>query len=159
LNDARLTLRGLRRGPAFALTTIVILGVGIAAATAIIAVIQRVLIQPLPIADPDKLFVLSTNNSGLLGASPAGMPHVDALRRNPRVFAGVAAVQYRGARPRPLVDGDRTLSLTYALVSGNFFQVLGSRPTAGSPAILIHAFVDVSSPVAPAVFSRRECRT
>ena len=131
LDDTRLVLRGFRRTPGFVVTATIILGIGIGAATAMTTVVQRILVQPLPVADPSRLFVLSTHNVAWAGTSPAGMPHVDELRRSRRAFASVAAAEYRGGRPRPLLDGDRSVTLNYAVVTGNFFEVLGARPALG----------------------------
>src|SRR5262249_53043284 len=51
----RLALRRLRRAPSFSTAAILILGVGIAAATALFAVVDAVLLAPLPFREPDRL--------------------------------------------------------------------------------------------------------
>jgi hypothetical protein len=40
----------------------------------------------------------------------------------------VGGVQYDGAFPWIVIDGDRATSLMGTLVSGEFFRVLGARP-------------------------------
>jgi predicted permease len=57
--DVRQTLRKLRRSPSFALTTILVLAVGIGATSAIFSVIYGVLIQPLPYPQPQRLIALT----------------------------------------------------------------------------------------------------
>src|SRR5205823_1593911 len=55
MQDVRYALRGLRRNPAFALTAIVTLALGMGASTAVFSVVDRILFRPLPYAHPDQL--------------------------------------------------------------------------------------------------------
>ncbi len=53
--DAHFTWRSWRRRPAFALSAILVLALGLGASTALFAALDRVLFRPLPYADPDRL--------------------------------------------------------------------------------------------------------
>jgi putative ABC transport system permease protein len=53
--DFRHAIRSLRRSPAFTLTAVVTLVIGIGSAVAIFAVVDGVLLRPLPFANPDRL--------------------------------------------------------------------------------------------------------
>ena len=53
--DAHFTWRSWRRRPAFAVSAILVLGLGLGASTALFAALDRVLFRPLPYADPDRL--------------------------------------------------------------------------------------------------------
>jgi predicted permease len=55
LRDARYALRGYRRNPAFAVTVIVTLALGIGATTAVFSVVDRILFRALPYAHADRL--------------------------------------------------------------------------------------------------------
>ncbi len=55
LQDVRYALRGFRRNPIFAVTTIVMLALGIGATTAVFSVVDRILFRSLPYAHPDRL--------------------------------------------------------------------------------------------------------
>ena len=62
----RQTVRKLRRSPAFTLTSILVLAIGIGATSAIFSVVYGVLIQPLPYLEAERLIALThrTENTG-----------------------------------------------------------------------------------------------
>ena len=64
--DLRYTQRALRRSPAFLLTAVLSLALGIGANTAIFTALDAVLWKPLPVADPHMLvrFAISRMNRG-----------------------------------------------------------------------------------------------
>lgn len=53
--DTRIALRGFKRNPAFSLTAILIVAIGIGANTALFSVVDRLLFRGLPYPDSDKL--------------------------------------------------------------------------------------------------------
>lgn len=55
LRDVRYALRGFRRNPAFAITAIMTLALGIGATTAVFSVVDRILFRSLPYAHDDRL--------------------------------------------------------------------------------------------------------
>ena len=55
LTDARLALRGFQRNPAFALTAIIAIALGIGPTTAVFSIIDRLLFRPLPYSEPERL--------------------------------------------------------------------------------------------------------
>src|SRR5579872_405698 len=58
LHDLRFAVRQLRRNPGFAVTTILVLTLGIGAAVAIFSFVDAALIRPLPYQDPSRLAIL-----------------------------------------------------------------------------------------------------
>jgi len=130
-HDLRIALRGFRRAPSFTITAVLILAIGIGMAVAMFTVFDAVLLRPLPVTNPDRVVELFTYK---------GDPNTDyyLLRQDLRQVAAasktmrdVAGVVHWGAPPAPLVDGDRPLVLNRTLVTGNFFNVLGTRPLLG----------------------------
>jgi predicted permease len=129
--DARLALRGFRRSPTFAVTAILILGVGIGMATAMWTVFNAVLLRPLPVQDADRVVLLrALDQSGVEIAFETSQ--LDELRRSSRTMRDVAGiVHWPGPSAMPLVDGDHPIRLAQMFVSGNLFEVLGAKPALG----------------------------
>jgi predicted permease len=130
VNDVRYALRMLTKNPAFAGVVVLTLALGIGANAAIFSLLDKVLLQSLPVANPDQLAVLSSYD-------PKDGPDIDSafsyamykdLRDRNEVFSGVIA---RGGVQMNVSYGDQTERVSGELVSGNFFDVLGVRPWAG----------------------------
>lgn len=125
-DDFRWTLRSLRRSPAYAVAAGSTLALVVAANALVFTVVYAVLLRPLPYPDADRLFGLNE----LVTAKQAqeiSFPNLDDLRAN---TAGLATI---GA----WVDDEVTLvneespRITVALITADFFQVLGTRPALG----------------------------
>ena len=130
INDIRYALRMLTKNPAFACVVVLTLALGIGANAAIFSLLDKVLLQSLPVARPDQLAVLSSYD-------PKEGPDIDSsfsysmyqdLRDRNSVFSGVIA---RGGTQMNVSYGDQTERIRGELVSGNFFEVLGVRQWAG----------------------------
>jgi predicted permease len=132
LQDLRFAMRQIRRAPGFAAIAILTLALGIGANTAIFTLTHALLLQGLPIPDPDQLVRLSLD---LRGANPAdgkdaplNLPLMQAIGRRAHSFSGVFGWGvYDFVPPR----GEGRDEIRGAIVSGNAFQVLGVRPAAG----------------------------
>jgi len=61
-HDIRLSLRILRKNPAFAVAAIGTLALGIGANTAIFSVVEDVVLAPLPLTQPHRLVVVRENS-------------------------------------------------------------------------------------------------
>ena len=130
INDVRYALRVLAKNPGFACVVIFTLALGIGANAAIFSLMDRVLLQTLPVANPDQLAVLSSYDpkDGPGIDSSFSYPMYQDLRDKNDVFSGVIA---RSGTQMNVSHGDRTERVRGELVSGNFFEVLGVRPWAG----------------------------
>jgi putative ABC transport system permease protein len=141
LQDARFALRMLRRNPLFTCAAVMALGVGIAANTAIFSLIDAVLLRPIPgVKAPGEMQVFERWQSGQLLGN-LGYPDYRDYRDQLKSFAGVAAEALARIN---FSNGGASERVAAALVSGNYFTVLGVNPAAGR--LLADADETVGSP-------------
>jgi predicted permease len=121
-HDVRYALRWLRRSPGFTAVAVLSLGLGIGFNTAIFAVVDALLLRPLPVAEPSRLVDLYT--SGVDGDlySTSSLPDLEDYRAHATVFEGIAAFSPMFAA---VAHGDRSRLLLGEVVTGNYFSVLG----------------------------------
>ena len=131
MTSVRHALRGLRRTPGFVAVAIVTLGLGIGLATAVFTVAETLLLRRLPVQDQDRLLVLWGEARDQAFTYPLGLDDALEFARRPRSLEQIAFFSYYGAAPKPIHDGDQIRNLSRALVSGTFFEVLGTRPLLG----------------------------
>jgi putative ABC transport system permease protein len=130
-SDARFAVRALRRNPVLAAAAVVTLAIGIGANTAIFSAVNAVILRPLPFPRADRLVMLWESNPDFnwheATAAPANF--LDWRERVP-AFADVAA--YAGFLPSTTLTGEgRPRLLKSAVVTGNFFSVLGVHAEVG----------------------------
>jgi putative ABC transport system permease protein len=131
-SDIRHAIRVAGKTPLVTSLTIVALAVGIGATTAIFAVVNSVLMKPLPYADPDRLVVVWSN------ASQQGRPQNTISPANYRDFAtmnqtllGLEAY-FSFVTPLELVvDGGRSEVTIGVTVTPGLFDLLGRTPLLG----------------------------
>lgn len=129
--DLRWSLRWLRRSPAFTLTTLAVLGLGLGAATAVFSLVHGILVEPLPFTEPDRLVALweSSEERGWDRNSASGANLLD-WRDRAASFSGITA---HGWVDGWALGGDGDPERVEGVqVLGDFFAVLGVRPVAGS---------------------------
>src|SRR5687768_13525155 len=131
-HDVRLAWRGLRRARGFTTAAVLTLAVGMAGATSMFALIEGVLLRPLPMSEPERL-VAVWKELPAAGSThwPFHSAEVDLLGEANRVFTHVAAVGYNEPSQSDVFDGVSAWSIRIARVSGDFFDVLGVRPFLG----------------------------
>src|SRR5580700_4034999 len=128
LQDVRFVLRTLRRSPLFTCAAVLALGMGIAANTAIFSLIDAVLLRPMPgVKAPWELTVLERWQAGQLLGN-LGYPDYRDYRGELKSFSGVAA---EAVARVSFSKGGASERVAAALVSGNYFTVLGVNPVAG----------------------------
>src|SRR5712671_1786603 len=129
VQDLRFAVRSLVQRPGFTFVACLALGLGIGANTAIFTVVNAALLRPLPYAGADRVVIVSaTHRPSLVGQAVSGGDFVD-LRAQARSFSGVAAFRNAGFN---LIGGDSAERIDGAIVSPDFFEVLGARPLLGS---------------------------
>ena len=132
VQDIRFALRQFRKRPAFIVTAVLVLALGLGANTAIFSVVSSTLLRPLPFRDPDRIAALYESNIGGGDAyndvSPGAM---NEWRRQAASFEAIAGymtgpitlAEHQGGTPPQRVD--------VAGVSWQFFPALGVQPVVG----------------------------
>src|SRR3989454_3120242 len=129
--DVRHALRTLRNAKGFAAVAILTLALGIGLATAVFTVADALLLRRLPVRDQDRLVVLWGQMPERHFAYPLGFDDAREFARRTRSLERVATFASWGAAPLAIRDADQISRLRRALVSGEFFDVLGVRPLLG----------------------------
>ncbi len=119
LQDLRYGLRMLAKNPGFTAVAVLTLALGIGANTAIFSLVNGVLLQPLPFAEPNRL--VSITDSYPQGALVA----MRATLRSMEVAA------YSHGQELNLTGLGDPVRLYGTTVSANFFSLLGVRPELG----------------------------
>lgn len=126
--DLRYAVRRLAHKPGFTMVVILILGIGIAANTAIFSVVNSVLLAPLPYDRPEQLVVIKEANPSRTlernNVSPANFLDLEQQR----LLDSVAAFYETTSTLQSSQDAEQ---LATAQVSGDFFKTLGVKPAVG----------------------------
>ena len=120
----RQAFRQLRKSPGFAATAMLTLTLGIGASTAIFAVLDAVLLDPLPFAQADRLVAVAPQPEPY-----ASIPTMQDYLSRSTSFAGLAA--YRQWSPAQKTT-DATPARRILSVSQGFFSTLGTRFALGT---------------------------
>jgi predicted permease len=129
LQDFRYAVRGLLRQPAFALTAILTLALGIGATTAIFSVVNAVVLRPLPYPEPDRIVGIMTRwtATGARGATVSA-PDFEDWKGQSQSFAAMA--YYVGGETSVTVSGIADYAAVYRVTPG-FFDVLRVSASVG----------------------------
>ena len=125
--DLRYALRGMKRSPAFTLTAVLSLALGIGANTAIFTLINALMLRALPVHDPQSLVQLTNYQYGK-PVDSFSYPVVGALADQKDLFSALA-----GFSPARFNIGsvDSVERAPGAWVSGEYYQMLGLQPVLG----------------------------
>ncbi len=130
-NDSRYALRLMLRSPGFTAVAVLSLALGIGANTAIFSLFYTVVLRQLPVSHPEQLVELVRDSPAELHwAGYWGSDKYEYLRDHNHVFSGItgmsfdnlASVHGEGFEPETLILEN---------VPGNYFQVLGLKPSIG----------------------------
>ena len=127
LQDLRYAMRGLRKHPAFTLTAVLSLALGIGANTAIFSLIDALLLRMLPVRDPQQLLELITTQNGRQVDS-FSYPAIKALEQRADLLDGICAWSGAMFNAGPPAAVQKT---TGAWVTGLYYKTLGVEPALG----------------------------
>jgi macrolide transport system ATP-binding/permease protein len=127
--DLRYALRQLGKSPGFSLVAILMLALGIGTNSAIFGFVDAWLLKPLPVADSERLVrIYARGPAGHYGAG-FSYPEFELLRDHNSSFADLS-VEAPIAQLH-LVSGGDSEEVRGEFVSGNYFSLLGIRPSLG----------------------------
>lgn len=123
LRDLRYAFRSLRLSPAFTITAVTALTLGIGANTAIFSVVNTVLLKPLAYPDPDRIvqFMLIRSGQQWVGASATKF---NLWREQTSVLQDISAYRVGVAS---LTGGSYPEQVPMAQVSVDTFRLFGAR--------------------------------
>ncbi len=131
LQEIRHALRWLSSTPGFSIAGVLLLGVGIGAATAIFSVVDAVLFEPL-VLDEDRVYVLYERKpADEVPFSEISLPHFFDWRERTTSFEDMAAFTPTHSRYGLELDGGEHIEVLAAQVTPSFFQMLGVQPFLG----------------------------
>lgn len=127
--DFRFAARLIRRRPLLSASAVLTVGLGVGANTAVMSVLQTVLLHPLGLRDSASVVVATARfeKLQLRGAETSGAEYGE-LRGMTDVFSGVAAVEMRSWTLN--LNGEPS-RLSGRAVTPDFFRVFGERPMLG----------------------------
>jgi predicted permease len=133
VQDARFAFRSLVRRPGFTAVAVSTIALGVGSTTVVFTMVNAMLLRPLPVPQPDRLFGVAEARTGAVwqGSEGAGVPYERYLAYRDatgRVFTGLAAQRSTSFSLRA---GGEAVAVRGVLASGNYFSVAGLRPVAG----------------------------
>ena len=127
LQSLRHSLLSLRRAPALTAVSVLTIGLGVGAGTALFSVVKAVLLNPLPYPAPDRLaWVTSLGKTGR--ETQTSLPDFDDWRTQNHSFASLAAFEYEAIVAG---GGEAPIRTQGAIVTEQFFETLGVHPIVG----------------------------
>jgi len=136
LRDIKYALRQLGKSPGFTITVILTLALGIGANTAVFTLFDQVLLRLLPVERPKELvrfewtgaFQGSMSSFGGDDHNYFSYPMYKDLRDQNQVFTGILATDKAQIG---VSWHNQAESAEAEVVSGNYFQLLGVKPSLG----------------------------
>ncbi len=129
LNEIKVALRGLLKSPGFCAIAIATLALAIGANSAVVSLVNALLVRPLPYENPAKLVLIWEQFKAQgLERIPVSAPEYVDLEHEFGKCAQLAAFDYRSFN---LGGGGRPERISGAAVSPALFPLLGVEPVAG----------------------------
>jgi predicted permease len=137
--DITFSIRQLRRSPAFTITAMVTLALGIGATTAIFTLVDGILLRPLSFPEADRLLAINTlefprgapaNNPEAGYSEGSSYPNFFDWQRQNHTFESISSYQ-ESARLFAKANGAGAKVIPCGRVSANVFSTLGVAPALG----------------------------
>jgi putative ABC transport system permease protein len=130
--DFRFAYRGLSRAKVFTAAAVFTLALGIAGTAGMFALIEGVLLRPLPVQEQNQLIVAwKEERTSAWVQYPFGNTEIESVARASQLLEKAAGVTRNGVGRAVLTDHGVPSYANVADVTGGFFDVLGVRPILG----------------------------
>jgi putative ABC transport system permease protein len=127
--EIRHASRRLRRQPAFAAGVIAVLALAIGANTAMFALVDAILVRPLPLAHADRLATFTIVRPGT-DRQPLSLPDLDDFRLGSTTLDGLVSMFGWSVN---LTGGGEAERVSAMRVSADYFDVTGAQVELGRP--------------------------
>ena len=125
LQDIRYAVRYLFKSPSFSLTALLTLALGIGANVVVFGVVNALLLNPLPIPHPEQVYTVQHRADGDINSS---FPVYKDVRDRNVVFSGIAAARVM----RIGLEAAGSAQPVWGFeITGNYFDMMGTRPMLG----------------------------
>ncbi len=125
LRDLRFAVRQLRKSPAFAITAILTLALGVGANVVVFSVLNTLILRPLNVPHPGDLYNIARKQ---VGDDSQSYPDYRDYRDRNSTFSGIAAYDLTLAGIRTGTQVTKSFGFE---ASGNYFDLLGVQPALG----------------------------
>jgi len=127
-NDTKYALRQLIKTPAFTLTAVLTLALGIGVNAAMFSVIDQVLLRPLPYKNADRIVEIGSLPQNGTGFDPMSLPDIKDFEARSHAFQtiGFMTLQFQ-----PLRGSGAAQITPQVLSSVNLFDIVGVKPALG----------------------------
>ena len=126
--DVKYAVRSLRRTPGFAAIAILTPALGIGANTAIFTLIDRVMLESLPVRQPEQLIEFLSDRGGVPAVS-FSYQSFEYFRDHMRLCSNILAIFDTDFHA--LIEGRPSERVRGQFVTGNYFSVLGVNALRG----------------------------
>ena len=125
--DLRFALRQLRKSPGFSAIAVLTLALGIGANTSLFSVVNGVLLNPLPYANPEQLVTLHESKPNFQNGS-ISYPNFRDWRKENHTFSSIAIVRSYSFSFTGMGEAEQVRA---KFISSDFFPLLGVNPVIG----------------------------
>ena len=128
MGDIRYALRGLRNEPGYAVTAVLTLALGLGAVTAMLAVVDSVLLRPVALAHAGRLVVPQNMQDGKATNAFFSFTQLDGLAKG---APGIEALARVIVVPKVVATADGARMALEVEATPNLFAMIGAKPEMG----------------------------
>lgn len=152
-DDLVVAARQLRRSPGWMTGVVLTLALGIGLATAVFSIAHALLLRPLPVRAQNRIVVLwGVTPDGRTDHFPLLFGDAQKFARRTRTLSHAEFFSYGGAMPMNAERGGAIISVRRSMVSGGYFDLLGT-PVRQVRAVALPFADDMVGDVRPAVLA------